>query len=90
MYFGRPAETDQLASVAWPVSEMALPMGFVAFRVGSKRRSTRGKALKIWPARIYPATWCRKRIYALDALPLNVKRKVDRRGLVSLLRGAQT
>ena len=79
--------TDQVVSVAWPVRDGSAD-GVVAFVSGQKALDE-GKALKY--CRTYlPRHMVPQRIYVLDALPLNLNGKVDRRRLVRLLEGART
>ena len=79
--------TDQVVSVAWPVRDGSAD-GVVAFVSGQKVLDE-GKALKY--CRTYlPGYMVPQKIYAIDALPLNLNGKVDRRGLVRLLEGART
>jgi len=79
--------TDQVVSVAWPVRDGSAD-GVVAFVSGQKALDE-GRALK-YCRRYLPGYMVPQRIYALDALPLNINGKVDRRGLVRMLEGAQT
>jgi acyl-coenzyme A synthetase/AMP-(fatty) acid ligase len=79
--------TDQVVSVAWPVRDGSAD-GVVAF-VSSQKALDEGKALKY--CRTYlPGYMVPQKIYAIDALPLNLNGKVDRRWLVRLLEGAPT
>lgn len=79
--------TDQVVSVAWPVRDGCAD-GVVAF-VSGQETLDEGNALSY--CRTYlPSYMVPQRIFALDAFPLNVNGKVDRRGLVRMLGGAQT
>jgi amino acid adenylation domain-containing protein len=79
--------TSQVVSIAWPVRDGCAD-GVIAF-VSGQEMLDEGDALNY--CRTYlPSYMVPQKIYALDAFPLNVNGKVDRRGLVRMLEGTQT
>jgi amino acid adenylation domain-containing protein len=78
--------TDQVVSVAWPVRNGSAD-GVVAFVSGQKGLDE-GKALN-YCREYLPGYMVPRRIYALDALPLTLNGKIDRKGLTHLLEETQ-
>jgi acyl-CoA synthetase (AMP-forming)/AMP-acid ligase II len=79
--------TDQVVSVPWPVRDGCAD-GVIGF-VSGQETLDEGDALNYCRAYL-PSYMVPQRIYALDAFPLNINGKVDRRGLVRMLERAQT
>lgn len=76
------AGIEQVASVAWPVQD-GLAKGIVTFIAGTPGRDAED-LLRVCREHL-PDYMVPKRVYWIEALPLNVHGKVDRRKLVHLL-----
>jgi acyl-coenzyme A synthetase/AMP-(fatty) acid ligase len=72
------AENPDVAVIPWPISEAGSASGVVAFvaNLSSHPREVISRCRKVLPSYCVP-----KRIFAVDALPVNANGKVDRRAL---------
>lgn len=77
MHLRRAAETDLVSVVAWPV-ENETPQGLIAFVAGSSVHAVEIQRRMAMSLQRYMVPG---RIEALDALPVNINGKVDRKAL---------
>jgi amino acid adenylation domain-containing protein len=79
----KACETEQVVSIAWPI-ENGSADGVVAFVAGLDALD-HGRALD-YCSKILPNYMVPKRIYLCDEMPMNANGKIDRHGLVSMLK----